>query len=190
MSRHGGDVLFSYLSRATTASALCGLSSSSIITTACHAGTEENQRWTKAGICVSEAPMIRSIQCPGNSHATVTAADKPQASDEQTRRRCAVFLPVPSDNGKRPLRTSSSSSSTTGCHAGTEENQRWTKAGICVSEAPMIRSIRCPGNSHATVTAAYKPQASDEQTRRRCAVFLPVPSDNGERPLRTQLEQQ
>src|SRR3954465_205489 len=98
------------------------------------------------------------------------------------------FLTCPERQRRVSFALSSSSSSTTGCHAGTEENQRWTKAGICVSEAPMIRSIQCPCNSHATPTAAYKAQASDEQTWRRCAVFLPVPSDNGKRPLRTELE--
>src|SRR3954463_2280490 len=92
MNRHGEDALFSYLSRATTASALCGLSSNSIITTACHAGTEENQRWTKAGMCVSAAPRIRSIWCLGNSHATMTAAYKPQASDEQNMAEMCCFL--------------------------------------------------------------------------------------------------
>src|SRR4051812_10067340 len=63
------------------------------------------------------------------------------------------------------------------------------KAGICVSEAPRCRSIRCRLNLHGTLAAAYKPYASAEQTWRRCAVFLPVPSDNGERCLRTELEQ-
>src|SRR3954469_24131312 len=81
------------------------------------------------------------------------------------------FLPVPSDNGERCLRTELEQHYYNCLHRGDRNESAWTKTGISVSEAPRTRSIRCRPNSHGTLAAAYKPYASAEQTWRRCAVF-------------------